>query len=152
MDVAKKCEQIVVGVNKHCVIAPLKEVTGRLEMVLDSASVDTSRPQDDFPERHIRNLDHHMDVVGHPAVRVEPGVAAQEGVSDNPFEQVAIGLAKEYWIAMIAAQGDVIETSWDVQSWPSRHRAGSRQSGHCHVTDLEAFARPSNLRALRANR
>jgi hypothetical protein len=83
---------------------------------------------------------------------MEPGFAAQERVSDNPFEQVAVGLAKENGIAMIAAQGNVIKTPWDVQSWPSRHRSGFRQSGHRQVTDPEAPARPSNLCALRANR
>jgi hypothetical protein len=55
-------------------------------------------------------------MIRHPAVGVQPRFVTRQGPLNNDVEQHAVLIRMEYGLAMIAAQGDVIDATRDMNT------------------------------------
>jgi hypothetical protein len=66
-----------------------------------------------------------MNVVGHPAIRVNPRRQAMNCLSNNIIQTVAIGFGEEHGLAVVTPESNVVEAAWNMQAEPARHRSTS---------------------------
>jgi len=121
VDVAKERYQVCIRIDQDRVITPLEEMTGGLKPRLDSPSVLAGDEQHDFAERRVVDLDQHVDVIGHVAVRMNVRTAHVDHLAEDGRQQPTIGNAEENVLSMITAQRDVIHRAWCVNTRRSRH-------------------------------
>jgi hypothetical protein len=70
----------------------------------------------------------HMDVISHPAIRVNSVAVSVETLFKDSLPLVSVSGGKENILPAIAAQNDVIETTRKVDSRFTRHQRGSGQT------------------------
>lgn len=102
-------------------VAFLKQVTSRMELFLHSASEASCDTQHQPAERHIADLDEHMHVISHPAVRMQSSGEALEDFDRDVIEQSSVGRCEEDVLPMISSERYVIERAGHVNSKRSRH-------------------------------
>ena len=62
------------------------------------------------------NLNHHVDVIPHPAVRVKTCAKVFDVACDDDVEKGSIAFGEEDRLLVIATQGDVVETAGQMNS------------------------------------
>lgn len=97
-------------------MAALEQMTVCLESKLYRSCVSACNSKNQAAKRYMGYLHEHVQMIGHPAVGVQPTDAMFERFRHNLIEQVAVGVAKEYGLPMIAAKSDVIEAARHVQA------------------------------------
>ena len=86
VDVPNEGEQISVGVNQEGVITALEQMAGRIHARLKCPCVTTCNAQDDLAKRNLGDLDQSVDVVGHPAVRMDLRTEVTDRFSDYSIQ------------------------------------------------------------------
>jgi hypothetical protein len=89
--------------------------------VLDTAGVATCDAHHGGTERHLTDLHQQMHVIGHPAVGVDPHPETLDDFRNQRFEAVTVLGLKEDVFAVIATQDHMIEATFDMNAWRSRH-------------------------------
>jgi hypothetical protein len=125
MNVTDKRYQVGIGIHKHRVVTSFEKVASGIQARLHLAGVLAGNSKNELAQRRIGNLYQHMNMIGHPAEGVNPRRQAMNCFANHIIQPAAIGLGEKDWLPMVAAQGDVIETAWDMQSEPARHRSNS---------------------------
>jgi hypothetical protein len=71
-------------------------------------------PLHEFAEWAIRDLHQCMQMIGHPAERVNSCVVREERFCDESCQPISIRRAAEQRLSVIASQDDVIAAAWNV--------------------------------------
>jgi len=103
VDVSEQRQQVIVSIYQQCVVAAFKQVTRRLQVLLDYASIVTGDSLDYLSEWGVCNLQEQVNVVGHPAVGVQSRIQLFQGSFDDSVQQVAVPGRVEDRAAMISA-------------------------------------------------
>jgi hypothetical protein len=84
---------------------------------------------DDQSPSWLANLQQRVQMIRHPAERVQPSVLLLDHLRDDLVQPIPISLTPEQGFAMIAPQDHMIEPAGHMQTWRSGHP--------CLVTSIE---------------
>jgi hypothetical protein len=96
------------------VVSTLEEVPGGFHFELHGACKFCGDVMHRMRDGFRSGLDHEMQVVRHPAVRMQTCRKPFDRSCDDAFQQGAIGISEKKLLAMIAAQGDMVNATGNV--------------------------------------
>ena len=124
MDVAQDSQEIGVIVYESAAIAALEQMPGGAEEPVTISSETDRDTLDDPSQRLLAGLNQRVQVISHPAKGMKSNRIALNRARRDFVELEVIGVAREQWLAVVAAQSDVITRPRDVYAWPSGHSPG----------------------------
>jgi hypothetical protein len=77
----------------------------------------------DLRKRHIRDLDSHVDVVGHPAEHMDAMVEALNAFVQKALKGTPVAIVSKDVLAIIGSGDELRDRSRVVQSRPPSHRS-----------------------------
>jgi hypothetical protein len=92
-----------------------------MKLCLHFASVATRNAQHDSAKWHFPDLHEQVNVIRHPAVRMNPRTESIDRLGDDFIQPITMLVPEENVLSMITTQGHVIETKRNVQPGSSRH-------------------------------
>jgi hypothetical protein len=123
-------EEICIRVDERRVVAILEQVARGRDVLLKRSGVFRCDLLHQSTERRSADLDHQVQMVGHPAIRMHPRPKFFERARDDLVQQRSFAVVAENGLAMIATKSDVIDPAWDVNAKRARHtRTFARRAG-----------------------
>jgi hypothetical protein len=122
MDVANELFQVGICVHQVCVVAMLEEMPGGHQLCLHGARELSRQVTHRVREWFRSHLYEQVEVIAHPAVRMQARAIFIQGPRNDDVQERAIVLRDENVLPMIAAKGDVVKGAWDMDSGSTRHR------------------------------
>jgi len=110
-----------IGMNHPGEVAPFEQVPGGFDFQLECPGVVRGYLSHHDAQRRLSHLNQEMQMVGHPAVRVNACVVLLQGTRNDCIEQVPITVGQEYRLPMVASQSGVIEGVVQVDASGARH-------------------------------
>jgi len=108
MDVPEQHEKVRIDIDESCVVTTLKQVTAGAQSSMAIARIARSNRLHDLAQRLVSDLHQGMQVIGHPAECVDPGLEPSGDLCEESIEVVPIGRRGEERLTMVASQDDVI--------------------------------------------
>jgi hypothetical protein len=121
VDVTNQREQILIHIDKHCVMATLEQMTRSGQVTLNSSRIDARNPKHHSPQRGIADLHEHVDVIRHPAIRMHTSRIPFDRFGHRIIEPIAMRITKKDVVTMIATQRHMIESPRRMYSQRSSH-------------------------------
>jgi hypothetical protein len=127
--VACKFKQIVLFLHKHCVIAPLKDVSDPIVGFIEFSSEVSVQPG--HAPRKIRffGFNHNVEVVGHLAPGVTRPLKVFAYLCEQANPESPIALVRVYAFFSVAARSDVIQRARELNSMWSAHAEMLERAG-----------------------
>ena len=131
-DVAAKLQQVGFPFNQDRLELPLRKMSNAFVPPVETLSVNAVELAHADREIGLTGLDQQMLMIGHQAVGMADPVIATNHPGQCLEKQLAISVGKKYFLASVAAAGQMINGAGELQSKRARHSGALLSEEMCH--------------------
>jgi len=131
-DVAAKLQQVGFPFNQDRLELPLRKMSNAFVPPVETLSVNAVELAHADREIGLTGLDQQMLMIGHQAVGMADPVIATNHPGQCLEKQLAISVGKKYFLASVAAAGQMINGAGELQSKRARHSGALLSDEMCH--------------------
>ncbi len=121
MNVANEFEKIIVLLHEDSPVATLEKMTWPAGFPIKVARITASDESHESGEGLRASLDSHMDVIAHPAIRVDAVFISREPLFEKGLPPPSIIVNTKNWLSAVTAQNNVVQATGQVEPGFARH-------------------------------